>query len=188
MISPQLKEILRSSLFINRIVWASITISIGAYVVVAWTSAQQPGTSSAVSETLQLSMFLAAIAIGFLSLLIPRYLPSDKHIRSFFLEDVAPEDLARNPQLDVVDPDRLRMIQALDPIERKLVRLPSLYFTPFILRLVLNEAIVIFGLVLSFISHTFPPILPFAVAALTLNIIAFPKIDRFAERASRFVY
>lgn len=110
---------------------------------------------------------------------------SDDRLRSSLRQDPQPPDLARNPQTGRIDEQRLRRIEALASHERRLLRLPSVCFTPWILQLVLGEVVAIFGLLLSLISHTFPPILPFAAAAFVLNLMAFPRIEPLLDRASR---
>ena len=95
-----------------------------------------------------------------------------------------PEALARDPRRGIVDGERLQKIQSLTSAERKLLRLCGLFFASFIIRLSMNEAIAIYGVVLAFLSRSLIPMLPFAVAAIALNVACRPRIDPFLERAT----
>ncbi len=188
MSSPALRELLRPAMFVNSMLWFVLTASIFIYAAIAFLLAQKgPGPTSP-SPALQMAFAGIAILTGLGSLLVPRILLSDDRVRQAMQPDPDPAALARHPKLGIVDEDRLRKIQALSALERKLLQLPGLYFTPFILRLVLNESIAIYGFVLSFLAHSFAPMLPFAAAAIVLNLTCFPRIDRLLERAARLAY
>lgn len=188
MSSPTLRELLRPAMVVNSVLWFVLTASIFVYGAVAFLLAQQGPGPSDPPPALPIVFSVLAVLTGLASLLVPRVLLSDRRIRQAMQPDVDPVTLARNPKLGVVDEERLRKIRTLDPSERKLLQLPGLYFTPFILRLVLNESIVIYGLVIAILSHSFAPILPFAAAAVVLNLVCLPRIDPLLERASRLAY
>lgn len=48
------------------------------------------------------------------------------------------------------------------------------YFVPFMMRLILTETIVIYGLVLSFMTHQMPPVLMFGGVCVLNMILSFP--------------
>ena len=183
--SPAVRELLRPAILVNSMLWFVLTVSIFIYGVVAYLTAQRSRGPTDVSDAIQLALAGAAIVTGIGSLLVTRIFLSDRRLREAMESDPDPEDLARHPKLGIVDEERLRKIQSLSRTERKLLQVPSLYFTPFIIRLVLNEAVAIYGLVLAFLSHSFPPILPFAAAAIALNLTCLPRIEPVLERAAR---
>ena len=185
MSSPALRELLRPAMFVNSMLWFVLTSSIFIYAAVAFLLAQKGPGPSDLPPALQIALSVVAILTGLASLLAPRVLLSDDRIRQAMQPDVDPVTLARHPKLGIVEEERLLKIQTLNPAERKLLQLPGLYFTPFILRLVLNESIVIYGLVIAILSHSFGPI---AAAAVVLNLTCLPRIDQLLERASRLAY
>jgi hypothetical protein len=188
MISPALRELVRPVQFLNRILWIALTASICINAYVAFLIAQRaPGPSEA-SPAVQTSLAGAALVAGIVSLLMARHLLSDERLRTAMQSDPDPRALAKNPQTGAVDETRLQKIQALASTERKLLTLTGVFFTPFILRLVVNQAISIFGLVLALLSHSFTPILPFTAAALALNLTCLPRMDALLERGAQLVH
>jgi F0F1-type ATP synthase membrane subunit c/vacuolar-type H+-ATPase subunit K len=185
MSSTTLRELLRPAMFVNSALWLVLTASIFLYAMVAYLLAQRSPVPTDVPEALQLALTGIAILTGLGSVLVPRVLLSDDRIRKAMGPEPDPATLARHPKLGVVDEERLRRIETLSGWERKLLLLPTLYFTPFILRLALNEAIAIYGFVLAFVAHSFAPMLPFAAAAIILNLGCLPRIDPLLDRAAR---
>ena len=139
------------------------------------------------SQGLKLALAGGAVVIGAVSLLLPRHMLSDERLQRALQSDPDPRALSKNPQTGRVDEERAGKIQALGSLERKLMVLPGVFFTPFILRLVLNQAVSIFGLVLAFLSHSFAPIVPFTAAAIALNLTCVPRMDGLLERGEQLV-
>ena len=179
--TPAVRELLRPVMLVNSILWFALTASIFIYGITAYIVSQDRAPAD-VSDGLQLGLRIAAIITALLSLSVMRVFLSDDRLRKAMEPEASSEELAG--QLN--DEERLGKIQSLSPAERKLLRVPGLFFTPFIIRLVLNESIAIYGLVLVFLSHTFTPILPFAAAAIVLNFTCLPRIDAVLGRAARF--
>ena len=186
--SPAVRELLRPAMLVNSILWFVLTASIFIYGLVAHLLAQRSPGPTEVSDAFELALAGVAILTGFGSLLVARIFLSDDRLREAMRSDPDPEALARHPKLGIVDEERLRKIQSLSSSERKLLQLPGLYFTPFILRLVLNEAIAIYGFALAFVSHSLTPMLPFAAAAIALNLTCLPRIDPVLNRAARLLH
>lgn len=188
MISPTLRELLRPAMFAPKMLWFVLTASILIYGVLAHLLAQQSDGTTAVDPAIRLAISMTAIAAGTASLLVPRFLLSDERVRRTLQPPVNSEEFASIPGSDAIDENRLNQVRQLSDSEQKMLRLPALLFTPFILRLVLNESIAISGLVLSLLSHSLTPFLPFAVIAIVLNVIGRPQIDPVLERAARLVH
>ena len=188
MISDALRELVRPVESVNRILWIAMTASICINAYVAFLTAERAERPSEASPALTLSLAGAALVAGIVSLLVARHFLSDERLRTAMRSDPDPRALAKNPQTGAVDEVRLQKIQALGSMERKLLRLTGVFFTPFILRLVLNEAISIFGLVLALLSHSFTPILPFTAAAIALNLTCLPRMDALLERGAQLVH
>ena len=182
--SAALDALLRPARFTNWVIWATLTLSIGIYAGVAFMLSQRSDPKE-VSEAFQIGLACAAIIVGGISIAAPRFLLTDERLMNFMNVSPTAETLPTHPKLGVLDDQRIEQMGRLSPQERKLVALPGLYFTPFILRLVLNEAVTIFGLVLSLVSGRFEPVLPFAIAAVALNLAMRPRFEPLLERARR---
>ena len=184
MISPELRELLRPALRVNAMLRWILTASIFVYGLAACLVLERSPAPAVVSELFHLAFGCVAILTGLGSLLVERVLLSDARLQEAMRSDPDPEALARDPRRGIVDGERLQKIQSLTSAERKLLRLCGLFFASFIIRLSMNEAIAIYGVVLAFLSRSLIPMLPFAVAAIALNVACRPRIDPFLERAT----
>jgi F0F1-type ATP synthase membrane subunit c/vacuolar-type H+-ATPase subunit K len=180
--STALNEVLRPARFTQGILWVALTMSIVIYVGVAWMVASQRAESRPLDPTLELGVTLVAFLLAGASVVMPRWLLSDDRIREFLGKEWSPAEFLGNRRpiagMDAV----VAKLRLLPEHERKLAGVPALFFTPFILRMVLNEAVAILGLVLAFLSGRFEPVLPFAITAIVLNLLAFPRLDPLIER------
>ena len=64
----------------------------------------------------------------------------------------------------------------------KVVGLSGMYFTALILSLAMNEAVALFGMLLAILEQRVEPVIPFAAAALALNLLIFPRFNQFVNR------
>ena len=166
--------------------WATLTASLLVYLAVAYVAAR-PEEAREIPANMTLALALVACVVAALAYRIPAVLLSDGKLRTLMTPEPSPEELAKNPQTGRADPERQREIEALPAHEQRLLRLPAAAFVPFIVRLVLNESIGIFGLVLSFLSQRFEPVLPFVLAAIVLNLLARPNLRGLLERSAHLV-
>lgn len=187
MISPTLRELLRPALLIHTFFWWILTACIVFYVVLAWILARAPDAPAAVASSIELALAGFAIATGAASLLLPRFWLSDERLRSVLASPPDLEALARPQGSSARDELRLQAIQTLTAQEQKLLALPGFYFPCFLVRMVLNESVAVYGLILTILSHTFESVLPFATAGLLLNLVSRPRIEPLLERASHLV-
>ncbi len=183
--SPVVRELLRPVMFVNSMLWGLLTASIFLYGLVAYLLAQRSAGPTDVPEAFQLALAGVAVLTGLGSLAVPRIFLSDDRIREAMRKEPDPEVLSRHSAPGTSSDERLRQIQSLSSTDRKLLQLPGLFFTPFILRLVINESIAIYGLVLALMSHSFEPMIPFAVAAIALNLTCMPRLEPMLDRAAR---
>jgi hypothetical protein len=186
LISPALEQLIKPATRVQQMLWATLTASLLVYVAVAYVAAR-PEEAREIPANMTLALALIACAIAALASRIPAVLLSDDKLRALLTPEPSPEELAKNPQTGKVHPERQREIEALPVHEQRLLRLPAAAFVPFIARLVLNESIGIFGLVLSFLSHRFEPVLPFALAAIVLNLLARPNLRALLQRGAHLV-
>jgi hypothetical protein len=74
---------------------------------------------------------------------------------------------------------------ALSAGERRQLSGANAGFVPFMVQLAVAGAIVLYGLVLAVVSHSWRSILPFAIVTIALQLTMSPKVDSALERAAR---
>jgi hypothetical protein len=188
--SPTFYELVRPMERFQRILQLGFIAAIALYILMAYVlfgwpasnlSNWDPLLKNPVTVPLAVISFLTAVA----SLWVPGLLLPDRQLRELSGRKPDPEALARNPRTGRVDADRLAKLKVLQPMEQRLLSLPGLSFTPFLVRLALNESIALYGFVLSILSKTLLPVIPFAVVAIGLQLTVSPKLDSQFERAAR---
>lgn len=84
---------------------------------------------------------------------------------------------ARHGEAVGVDREPSSRPEALGPDGRRTPTVADASSAAFFVRLALNESIALFGVVLAFQLQQFWPVVPFAAAALVLNLLAAPRSD-----------
>lgn len=171
--------------FIMTILWAALLASVFIYIVVGFfiTGDREP---TELDGTLVVIMAVCALGAGGASFILPQMMFSPERIRKHMRETEPDlEALAKDPQTQQVDEDKLESLKTLSEVEQRLVGLPALYFAPFILGLALAESVAIFGLMLTFMGGDMTYMLPFCGAAIVLMIMRYPRLDPIFDRAER---
>jgi hypothetical protein len=183
--SPTLSAVLQPMERIRRVLWLAFIGVIAIYVCVAYLMFGARGSMGSVAP--RNPLFAPFVIISLLTAAASRWIPAslltDRKLRELLQRDPDPELLARNPQTGQVDPERLQKIKMLSAREQRLFVAARAFFTPFVVQLAFNEAIALYGLVLSNMSRSFLPILPFAAVALALQLTVSPKLDPLLDRA-----
>jgi hypothetical protein len=155
---PQLEASIRQQTFTMTILWGALLASLVAYLVVAYVV-----VAAATGETTQGSSALAgeisAMALGaaLASIIVPHQMLSDARLREVMK----------------------------DGGEQRLLALPGRYFAPWIVGMALAEAVAVFGLVLTLLTHDVRAMLPFVGAAALLMVLKRPNLRAFVARAER---
>ncbi len=182
--SPTFSALIEPMARVRRIIWLAFNAATIIYVLIAYMMFGSGGSMAAIVPANPLAIPL--IIIGALTALLSRRVSAlimpDRRLREIVARDPDPQSLARNQRTRRIDPNRLQKIRSLSPHEQRLLAVASALFTPFVVRMALNESIALYGLVLSFISQSFPPVLPFAAVALALNLTVSPKLEPDLER------
>ena len=173
MVSPTLNKLLTGRSFVLWILWGAMTLSIAIYVVVAYVATQQEGTAvdPAVLGTMQTAMTGVGVAAALASVLLRLFGASDARIRARLTSGAA----------------RSETPEGLDEAGARLLTLAPWYFPMFVVQLAINESVAIFGLVLAFMGRDGALILPFAVAAVVLNFMAFPRLHAIVRRGAEIL-
>jgi len=190
MLSPELTALLAQADRIQRLVWWALSLAIlvyaGAGFAAAGAVAGGAGASGA-GETLRPVLYAAAVANGILSLVLYRRARAPERLRAHLTAPIAPEVLAQDPRVGGSPASPiLDRVRRLSDSERRVLALVPRTFMPWVLCMVLNEAVAIFGLVLALLAGNRLDVLPFAAAALALNAAMFPNNAKLAERALGF--
>jgi len=183
MVSPALLELMKPQLLTLRIIWAALTVSIPLYVFVAWWLAHRPGPDVPLPPAMVWAFALGAVPLVMASFLLPRALLSAERLRAVMAAPAPSPEPGRDPRTGRPDARRARLLAQVSARERSLLQLGRVAPTPVLIRLVLNEAVALFGFVLSVLSRDFAPAVPFAAVALALNLAAWPRFEPLLERA-----
>ena len=171
---------------IRQIIWLALTgyvVFLVGILYVMFHPSAPPYAAFTHPFTIPLAV-LSVAAIG-VSHWIPNWLLPDARLRELLSHDPDLNTLARNPRGGEVNAERLDQIKRLPKQEQRLLGVAQAFFTPFIVRLALHESVALYGFVLGYLSHSVLPIVPFAAAAMALNLTISPKLDSSFERATR---
>jgi len=176
--SPEFEELLKPRVFATQILWSALTFSILIYVFIAYkVEANNAESGPAALEPVMLYAMYAVAALTVIgSLVIRSVFFSQTRLKKMLSKEVSVERLALNPQTGQLDQTRAEKIKRMSGNELKAIGLTGQMFTPFIFILALNESVAIYGLILSFLSFRGEVMLPFAAAAIMLNVMMFGKV------------
>jgi hypothetical protein len=183
-VTTTLSEILKPFRMTVTIIWFALVAAMPTYVVVA-TMVARGGTDRPEPEPTHVTAFAAlSVLLAAASLLVQRLIPTATTIAKAMAESTDPEAMARDPEKGKVDAALADKIRQLDPTERRILLLRPLFQIHVIVRCALAEAVGICGFMLVLLGHEPQTLFPFAAASFVLLLLAFPRFDRFIERAT----
>ena len=167
-----------------RILWISLTVSVLFFVGVLYVQVG-PGGGASWTEAPVLGAAGLAIALLVAALLYRGTAFSASSMEALLEREPNVEDMAKDPQSGKVDEKRKAELSELS--SRELRVLAALYGlqTPFLVSLVLSEAVALVGFVAAFLARDFAVLIPFAAAALVLNLTSPPRVARWTEQLIR---
>ncbi|MCG8334785.1 MAG: hypothetical protein MJE63_09730 [Proteobacteria bacterium] len=181
--STQFEEVLRSRSQIIRILWFALTGSILIYIVLGYVAPVNSGSEpTELDPTFKNLLYIVGFLTAISSQLIKKFVFSDERVIARLSNDIKPSDLAINTQTNEVNEKELQKLNELSEKELKIISLVPYYFTPFIIQMALYDAVTIFGLLLSFMSHNFVEILPFAIVSLFLCLTTYNGLNKLIEK------
>lgn len=182
--STTFNELLRARVFTLRLLWAAMTLTVLFFVVLAYflSTQNQISAPSLNDELIRLILYAISAGAAVISFLLRRLLLSNRRIHSAASKDIDLRSLTTDAETGQTDEVRLAKLKSLNPGEMNAFRLTGNYFTSMLLSLALHEVIAVCGLLLSLGEGKFETIIPFAIAAIALNLLVFPRLDKFLER------
>ena len=179
--SETLKRVLRPRVFAMYLIWALMTFTILLFVGLSFFLNARGQPAQPFGNNLKLALYLIAGAVAALSLLLRSRMLSAGHVYDRLKEEVDPHGLATNRETGQIDQERLKIIKSLTPLEMKVIGLAGMYFTALLLTLAMNEAVAMIGMMLSILEQRAEAMIPFAAAALALNLLVFPRFHQFVD-------
>jgi len=131
-------------------------------------------------ETLAILFPMLALCQGTASFYLLRKLLNPQRMRKIVAQEwklLKPEQM-QSPALKA----RLESLTQLDGLEKNIFKTFPKWFSAHLLCWALNEGIAIYGFLLSFFSQRFEPILPYAIAAILLNLSMRPNFPGFVQK------
>jgi hypothetical protein len=186
-LSAAFHELTRPMAKVMRIIWFAFNGAILLYVVEAYQQFGWPsdGLEPIRSNPMTIPLVALSVVTAVASLWIGDLLIAMGRPQERFAQPPDPEVLAIDPRIGRPDPSRLARIKSLSEHEQRIFSLVSLIFVPFLVRLAFGESIALYGLVLSFLSRSLFPIVPFAIVSLALNLSVSPDLDTWLVRVTR---
>ena len=161
-ISPATSAELKRRFFTAPILWGAFACAMGILVFVAFRA--RPQDVATIPFDLTVPFGLVAMAFGAGVLGLRRWNYSPRRFESLFGRQ------AQNNQSGLP--------QGVPAREALFLKLPEMFFVPFVLSVALNEVIVILGFVIANSSRDGYSIIPFAAAGLLLHLYNFPSLKK----------
>jgi hypothetical protein len=158
------------------LIWLAFTTEPFVYVVLSFivSGGAIPCAEQTTGPYLKWGFYLLACLFAVASLLVSRFLLSDRQIKARL----------EAGQLEI---DGLPAPEGLSAQEVQLLSVSHYYLTPMLLSWGLNSFVPIGGLILLFTSGDCRTILVLSALAVVLNLLACPQLDVFVERARSLV-
>lgn len=179
--SQSLKEMLRPRMFVLKILWTAMVLTVLLFVGLAYfmNAQRQPGVAQ---PELRMVLYVVAGVLALLSFFLRRMFLSSQRNQSTSALKKALRALVGDAQTEATDAEMPAQVKRLKSIEAKAAALSGRYFTAMLLSLAMHEAIAMCGMILSMIEHRFEPMLPFAIAAIVLDLLVYPRLDKYVEQ------
>jgi hypothetical protein len=182
-ISDSLARVLRRFVLIQRVMWVYFTIAIVIYGgVLLLVRGADTGPGRTIETPVMLGIAVAVAIIAVASVLHRRWCYSDAYLDRLLGSPINVERLARQPRTGGADEDFAAKIDSLAPHERRFVALFVALQTPLLINLTVNELIALIGFGAAFVAQDVTLFLPFAVAAIALNLFVWPTPERLYAR------
>lgn len=183
MIDPQsMGKILRPRILTLRILWAAMTTTVLLFIVIDYViTSQNQKEAALVQNELRMVFYAVAVLAPVAAYFLRRAMLSSERLQFVAGREVDLRAMATDSETGVTDEAKLSDLKKLNPFELKAIKLSERYFTAILLSLALHEVVALCGMMLSMLEQKFEAILPFAAVAVMLDLIIYPRLDKFLE-------
>ena len=188
MLSSQLRQLIRSLVVIQQVIWVVITGSIVFYCGTIYVLVENHGSRSvSTSAALKTGLYAVAFLVALASFYIRQRFLSDESLRRLLNADIDLEELAKDMRTKTTDSEKFARLQSLSDFEQRIFSLMYYLQKITFVNLFMNEIVVILGFVLAFLSGDPGTIIPFGAVSLVLSLWMYPRSGKITERA-RYLY
>ncbi len=178
MVSGELKDSISTQFKIKKVLWIGLTAGLILYLLAVYfiTSGKSPNDNLSIQTEY---LFAAGVFILLISAIIFRkYTFSDSKLKNIFL---------RGNNMGTID-NTTRTTNEMESsdIATKLNKYLSRQQISFIISLAINDSIGILGIGIGFISRDLSKAMPYIACALLLNILVYPRTERFLYNLKSF--
>lgn len=183
MSDPQkLNEMLRGRALVLKILWTWMTLTVLFFVALAYflNAPLKPDPREAAPQ-MRIAFYAVAVAVAIAAYFIRGIIlrqrtesasERDAELRRAFNE-------AQPAASDAAMPAQEKRLKA---VEAQAAQLAGRYFNALLLSLALHEVIALLGMLLSMMEHRFESVLPFAIAAIILDLLVYPRLTSYVEQ------
>ena len=184
MIDPgSLNKVLRPRTFTLRILWSAMVMTILFFVLVSYFITSQNQTEPVpIQNELRMVFYAIAVLAPIAAYFLRRRMLSSERLQPVMRMKVDMRAMATDSETGVTDEARLAELKRLNPLELKALSLSGRYFTAILLSLALHEVVALCGMMLSMLEQSFEAILPFAAVTIVLDLMIYPRLDKFIEQ------
>ncbi len=185
--SAELEQLLKKRFITIYSIWGAMLLSIFVYAGVCFKAVEVQSDIPAsnlmdcFSNPMTQVLVLVSVVIGFLHFFIPQFiLKAQLTATRRQIDLLSHMEVFKGLRGNAVWSEQdLQMAKSLSQEELFCLAMLPKWTICFILSLALAESIVVFGLVLSFVFHSFAIVLPFASAGVFLFLLRFPRPEKF---------
>jgi hypothetical protein len=181
--SLSLKDRLRARMFVMKILWAMMTLTVLLFVGLAYLMNAQQQPAAALPQ-LRIALYTTAGVVALLSFFVRRMLLSSQRNQSTPALKKALRALVGDAQAEASDAEVPAQVKRMQASDAKVAALSGRYFTALLLSLAMHEAIALCGMILSINERRFESIVPFAIAAIVLDLLVYPRLDKYIEEST----
>jgi len=168
-------------MFVMKLLWTMMTLTVLLFVGLAYfINAQQQPTAAL--PQLRIALYTTAGVVALLSFFVRRRLLASRRNQSTPAVEKARRGLVGDAQAEASDAEVPAQVKRMQALDAKVGALSGQYFTALLLSLMMHEAIAMCGMILSMNEHRFESVIPFAIAAIVLDVLVYPRLDKYIEQ------
>ncbi len=183
--TPYFLELYNKKVLFYKIIWGVLTIQGFFFTGVMFLNIGLVQGVKINNPSIESMFTFGALFLALTSFTTRKYFLSDKKIGETINTPIHSEDLVKLTQYHGNFKQILTKVETLSEYEKSAINLTHYAFIPNLISWILNEAILIFGLIIAINTGDPYKIIPFALSHLALNVFMYPNIDELLARSLR---